>query len=155
MFPGIWGLKAGPPATGSCRALGGCTRGSGLTLCLGHLREKLSSVNKQPVRRGQGCVRGHPALRSSCPRVGGMQCPPGPWPLTSHSVCVKGSAEVGQACDTCQCCQHSGHHHPGKPVSHEPTDLGATGPMFSWLRECPGPRAPSPWPSSPVSTAHA
>lgn len=28
--------------------------GSGLTLCLGHLREKLSSVNKQPVGKREG-----------------------------------------------------------------------------------------------------
>lgn len=52
-----------------------------------------------------------------------MQCPPGPRPPTSHSVYVKGSAETRQACDTCQGCQHSGHHHPKQarePQTHGP-----------------------------------
>lgn len=125
----MWGQKAGPPATG---AAGHWRVHRGLTLCLGHLREKLSSVSKQPVRRGQGCVRGHPALR-----VGGMQCPPGPRPPTSHSACVEGSAEARQACDTCQCCWHSGHHHPVKPAS-PPLTLELRAP-HSAGSECPGP----------------
>lgn len=57
------GVKAALPSPGGAPGV------SGLTLCLGHRREKLSSVSKQPARR-KGRVRGGPRAAA------GTQPPP-------------------------------------------------------------------------------
>lgn len=101
---------------------GQCEGGSGLTLCLGHFREKLSSVNKQPVRRGGSHVRG-------------VDVPKG----AGHSTLLpppsgSAAAEAGQTQDT------SWHSHEPTLTSGGLEGGGAAG----WVGGCRGSPCPCP-----------
>lgn len=99
---------------------------------MGHRREKLSSVSKQPARR-EGPVRGLPAVpeeqQGRSPLLATVQ--------RSRTICTKFLVETGQIRDAHTTQQHIAIRH-GEPPAHP-------GPDFSRVRgSWRGPHAPVP-----------